>query len=267
MIIYSDYGDNMVSLFRLKGRALQIGNLSLFALVFFTSVMLTLTVNLLPVIYLKSAENYIREFFGERAVYVNLAYALFSYFFVFSVFGAINLGIKRFFLKKAQKKNFTSQDIFFYFKPKKFFRYIFYALRINLIRLAIFVFCILPCLGCVCLLYSFSSRGVSALVCLSLAVTAVCLFINGVIFYSSFFSSFFLCDYCFIEGSFVSFSHLIAMSQKLMCGRKSLLTKLKLSFGGWFIFCFLIIPIPFVWSYYNQCLAVAAADFMKENRG
>lgn len=202
-------------------------------------------------------------YLGDYGIFVNLGFALFAYLFLFSVYSAIRLGTKRFFFRRAQRKKPTSQDIFFYFRPKSFFRCLFYSLKIGLIRLSIFMFCISPCAVCIFLVYNFSHSGVSALVCLSLFVTAVCLFVNGTFFYISFFSSFFLCDYYFIDGSFVSFSHLVASSQKMMLHRKSLLIKLRLSFTGWFLLCIFLLPLPYVWSYYNQCLAVAAKDFMK----
>lgn len=257
----------MASLFRLKGRALQIGNISLFTITFLTAVMLVFTVSLLPVIYIRGAESYVAVYLGDYSSFANLGFALFAYAFLLSIYGAIKLGTKRFFFRKAQRKNPSSQDIFFYFRPKNFFRCVFYSVRIGLIRLAIFLFCLSPCGVCLYFVYNFSLSGVSALVCLSLFVTAVCLFINGAVFYSSFFSSFFLCDYYFIDGSFVTFSHLVASSQKMMIKRKSLLMKLRLSFTGWFLLCIFLLPFPYVWSYYNQCLAVAAVDFMKGKRG
>lgn len=253
----------MVSLLRLKGRALQIGNLSLLTLTFLTAITLIVAVNLLPVIYIKGIEPYVTEVFTEYSVTVNFAVALLAVIFAFSVFSSIRLGIKRFFLKKAQRKHPVAEDIFFYFKIKDFFKCLLYSVRISFIRLLILAFCLLPCGVCLTILYNFSLSGVSALVCMSLLITAVCLFINGLVFYSAFFSSFFLCDYYFIDGTFVSFSHLIASSQKMLSGKKSLLMRLKLSFSGWFILCLLIVPLPYVWSYYNQCLAVAAVDFMK----
>ncbi len=253
----------MTSLLRLKGRALQIGNYTLFTLTFLTAVMLIFAVSLLPVIYIRGAEASVGEYLGNYASLANLAFALFSYLFLLCIYDAMRIGIKRFFLKKAQRKNPTSQDIFFYFRPKNFFRCIFYCVRLGIIRLLVFLFCLSPCGACLFFVYNFSRSGVSALVCLSLFATAVCLFINGIFFYSSFFSSFFLCDYYFIDGSFVSFSHLVASSQKMMLHRKSLLMKLRFSFTGWFLLCTFLLPLPYVWSYYNQCLAVAAEDFMK----
>ncbi len=253
----------MASLFRLRGRALQIGNLSLFTLTFLTAIMLVLTVSLLPVIYMKGAEPYIREYISGYGIYINLGFASAFCIFIFSVSGAMRLGAKRFFFKKAQRKNPTSKDIFFYFRPGKFLKCIYYCLRIEIVRCTVFLLFLLPCAICVWLMYVFSVSGVSALVCLSLFVTAVCLFINGTAFYALFFSSFFLCDYYFIEGSFISFKHLIASSQKMMRKRKKLLMKLRLSFIGWFIMCIFIFPLPYVWSYYNQSLAVAAENFME----
>lgn len=253
----------MVSLFRLKGRALQIGNFSLLLLTFLTAFAMITAVNLLPLIYIKAVEPEVTLRASHYGKYISAAVAVMIFIFVFCIFNSIRLGIKRYFLKKAQKKNPVAEDIFFYFKVRNFFSCFVYCIRIALIRLFLLSFCLLPCGICFVILQSFSLSGVSALVCTALFITALCLLINGTVFYYSFFSSFFLCDYYYIEGSFVSFSHLIASSQKMMSGRKNVLHRLKLSFSGWFILSLLLIPLPYVWSYYNQSLAVAAAEFMK----
>lgn len=253
----------MVSLFRLKGRALQIGNFSLLLLTFLTAFTMIIAVNLLPAIYIKAVEPEVTARVSDYGGYIAVVVAVLIFLLVFCVFNSMRLGIKRFFFKKAQKKNPVAEDIFFYFKVRNFFKCFSYSFKITFIRLFLLSFCLLPCGICFLILQSFSQSGVSALVCTALFITALCLFINGIVFYYSFFSSYFLCDYYYIEGSFISFSHLIASSQKMMSGRKNILHRLKLSFSGWFILSLLIVPLPYVWSYYNQSLAVAAAEFMK----
>ncbi|MBQ3136427.1 MAG: hypothetical protein IJB74_02990 [Clostridia bacterium] len=132
-----------------------------------------------------------------------------------------------------------------------------------MVKAAVFIFSFFPLSVCSFAVYGFSRHGVSALVCISLMITALCLGINGSFFYSAFYSSYFLCDYYFIEGTYVSFRHLVSCSQKNMKGKHIFLTRLKLSFAGWFILCVFVLPVPYVWSYYSQSLAVAAAEFMK----
>ncbi len=253
----------MVSLFRLKGRALQIDNTLIMTLAFFTGLALLVSVNFLPALY----KRFIIPLFDfEREIIPFALNCIFSFIILgiaFGCYSSVRLGIKRYLLKKTVKKRSTSRDIFFYFRPAKFFTAFFYSMQASFVKLALLLFCFLPCIVCFVFVEYFSRQGVSALVCLSLAVTALCLFMNGGVFYSLFYSSFFLCDYYFIEGKYLTFRHLISCSQKNMRQKNTLLTRLKLSFVGWFILCLFIIPIPYVWGYYNQSLAVAAAEFMK----
>lgn len=253
----------MVSLYRLKGRALQIDNSLIMTLTFFTGFALLVAVNLLPSLYL----NLILPVFTVGEGILSVAVDFFAgWLFLataFGIYSSVRLGVKRYLLKKALKKKPSSRDIFFYFVPMKYFSAFFYCVKITSVRIALLLFCFLPSAVCFVTVDRFSRQGVSALVCLALAVTSVCLAVNGGFFYSLFYSSFFLCDYYFIEGSCLSFRHLISCSQRDMRHKSTLLTGLKLSFCGWFALCLLLVPIPYVWGYYNQSLAVAAAEFMK----
>ncbi len=254
----------MISLYRLKGRALQIDNNLIMTLSFFTGALLIFLVNFLPSLY----ERFISGIF-EAETFSYVTDFLFSALFLLIFFGAyssVRLGAKRYLFRKAVKKKPGAKDIFFYFSPKNFFTSFFYSLRISVIKLLIFLFCSFPSAVCFLMVVRFSRQGVSALVCISLTVTALCLLVNGGVFYFLFNSSFFLCDYYFIDGACVSFRHLISCSQRDMRGKNTLLTRMKLSFIGWFAFCLLLLPVPYVWGYYNQSLAVAAAEFMKEKR-
>lgn len=257
----------MVSLYRLKGRALQIDNSLIMTLTFFTGLILLVTVNFLPALY----RNLVLPLFsfGEVLFSVTAEFAVASVFLLtsFGFYSSVRLGTKRYLLKKAQKKKPQVNDIFFYFTPKRYFSAFFYSVKTALVKLSLLAFCIAPSLICLAVVDRFSRQGVSALVCLSLTVTAVCLLVNGGVFYSLFYSSFFLCDYYYIEGTCLNFRHLLSCSQKSMCGKNTLLTRLKLSFAGWFLLCLLLLPVPYVWGYYNQSLAVAAAEFMKGKEG
>ncbi len=256
----------MVSLFRLKGRALQLDNTLIMTLTFFTGLAVLIAVNFLPVLYetfIAPALPFDREIFSDGMSF------FFSFAFLLTAFGlysSVRLGAKRYLLKKAQKKKSSARDIFFYFTGKKYFSAFFYSVKIASVKFLLFLFCFSPSLVCFLTVAHFSRHGVSALVCLSLGVTALCLSVNGGVFYSLLYSSFFLCDYYFVGGSYVSFRHLLSCSGRDMRKKSTLLTRLKLSFAGWFVLCLFLLPVPYVWGYYNQSLAVAAAEFMKEKR-
>lgn len=252
----------MVSLFRLKGRALQIDNTLIMTLAFFTVGFLILLINFLPSLY----ERFLAPAFEAESFssVIDFSFSLLFLLILFGAYSSVRLGAKRYLFRKAVKKKPRAGDIFFYFSPKNYFTSFFYSLRVALIKLLIFIFCFFPSAVCFFMVNRFSRQGVSALVCISLTVTALCLLVNGGVFYSLFNSSFFLCDYYFIDGAYVSFRHLISLSQSYMKGKNSLLTRMKLSFVGWFVFCIFVLPVPYVWGYYNQSLAVAAAEFMKE---
>ncbi len=254
----------MISLYRLKGRALQIDNTLIMTLAFFTGCFLILLINFLPSLY----ERFIAAAFEAEpfSSAIDFSFSLFFLLILFGVFSSVRLGAKRFFFRKAVKQKPGARDIFYYFLPKNYFKSFFYSLRIALIKLMIFLFCLFPSAVCFFMVERFSRQGVSALVCISLTLTALCLSVNGGVFYSLFNSSFFLCDYCFIDGACISFRQIISLSQRNMKGKNTLLTRMKLSFVGWFAFCIFVLPVPYVWGYYNQSLAVVAAEFMKEKR-
>ncbi len=254
----------MISLYRLKGRALQIDNTLIMTLVFFTGGLFLLIINFLPALY----ECFLAPFFDREAFssFADFAFSILFLLILFGVYSSVRLGIKRYLFKKAVKKKAVTQDIFFFLTPKKYFSSFFYSLKTTAVKLILFLFCLFPSAVCFFMVEHFSRQGVSALVCISLSATAICLLVNGSVFFSLFNSSLFLCDYFFISGDYVTFRHLISCSQKYMQGRNRLLTRMKLSFTGWFTLCLFILPLPYVWNYYNQSLAVAAADFMKEKR-
>lgn len=253
----------MVSFYRLKGRALQIDNTAIMTLTFFTGAALLVAVNLLPSVYVKLILPAFSVGEGLLSAGIDFSVGAVCLFMALGVYFSVKLGTKRYLLKKALKKKPSSGDIFFYFRPFRFFSAFFYCVGMAAVKAALLAFCFLPSAVCFFTVDRFSRQGVSALVCLAMTVTAVCLAVNGGVFYSLFYSSFFLCDYYYIEGTCLSFRHLISCSQRDMRNKGIILTGLKLSFCGWFALCLLLVPVPYVWGYYNQSLAVAAAEFMK----
>ena len=123
---------------------------------------------------------------------------------------------------------------------------------------------VLPSILCLVLLGSLTYDGVSFVVALFLAVGGAVLLVNGIALYRRFSALLFLCDYIFIKGEYVSFRQLLSVSLTVMKKEARRLFRLRRSFYGWFMLCTLIFPVGYVWNYYRQTLAVAAAKFLED---
>ncbi len=262
-ILFSDV-IKMTSKLRIKGRILLVSNVGLMSLVLATALMLTVCINFSVLIY----ELFLREALEHRfSLYMpvtDMIVSLLLLMLSFSVYWQIRLGADRFFLRRSQKKGAAAGDIFYYFHPLRAFGAFSFCVRLGIIKLACFLVSFMPFGFCIGFLIFVSERGVSALVAAVLACGGVAFFFSGAVFYRSITSSLFLARYHFISGDCLSFKHLISSSQENMKNNRKTLLRLKRSFLGWFLLCLLLFPIGYVWSYYNQTLAVAAAEFIEE---
>ncbi|MBQ8504047.1 MAG: hypothetical protein IJ491_07210 [Clostridia bacterium] len=253
----------MTSKLRLRGSMLISGNIGLLTLTMITAVVIIFSANLSVLLYEMALRNGAWQFFGEYGDIINLAVASAILLFSFSVYSQIKLGTDRFFLRRAQKKGGTAGDIFYYFHPLRAVGAIAFCLKMLFLKTFLLLISLVPCILSFAVLYLLLKSNVSALVAVCLFAGCVTFLLSGIVFYKNITLSFFLAKYYFIDGSFISFSHLIGSSQQDMKSRNKSLRRLKMSFFGWFALCFLIFPIGYVWSYYNQTMALAGATFMK----
>lgn len=257
-------GDIMTSRLRLKGRNLLIGNTLVMTMFFAVGVMLIMCINMLIMCY----ETYLRENIitltagALSAVDIGVSSAVLSA--SASVWFLIRLGADRFFFRLAEADGGRASDIFYYFNPAKAFEALTFGLRLGFIRLPFLILAVAPSSACFVLLKVLSDEGVSSLVALSLTVGGVLLLVNGIIFYRRFNALLFLCDYIFISGKYISLSQLLSASATVMKKKSRKLFRLKRSFIGWFMLCLFVFPIGYVWNYYRQTLAVAAAKFLED---
>ena len=245
----------MATKLRIKGRMLLIGNTCLLHLILATGVMLILCVNFSVLTYelfLKKSNSRLADFS------VSLLLLLLSA----AVCWLMHLGTVRFFLRRSQGMGESAADLFRYFNPMRSPGALAFGVGLVAIKIFYFALSIIPFGIIFYILVSALHRGVSALVAAFLAVGCVLLFISSVIFYKSITASLFLCKYHYVCGDCISFRQIITSSFQDMEKRKRLLMRLKGSFGGWFFLSLLILPSGYVWSYYNQTLAVAASEFM-----
>lgn len=255
----------MPSKLRIKGRILILGNVTLLTLTLVTAVLIILSANFSVLIYEMAVAEKIRINLGEYEKLINFAVSLFVLLFTFSVYSRIKLGTDRFFLRRALKKGASAKDIFYYFHPLRTVGAVSFSLKILFLKLFFLFISLSPFVLSAVTLWYMLKNNVSVLVAVSLLCGCFAFLFSGIIFYKNIMLSFFLAKYYFIEGKFVSFSHLISSSQEDMKNQRKMLRRLKRGFIGWFLLCILIIPIGYVWSYYNQTLAIAGATFMENN--
>lgn len=248
---------------RIRGSILISGNVILLTLILATALLLMLSSNLTVLIYEMALRHKAQEYFGEYFLFFNFAVSVAFLMFCFSVYSQIKLGTDRFFLRRAQKKGGTAGDIFYYFHPLRAVGAISFMLKFTLMKTALILLSLSPFTLSSVMLYLLLKKDVSALVAGCLFIGSLAFLFSGIVFYKNITLSFFLAKYYFIEGKFISFSHLVASSQEDMKDRTKALRRLKLGFFGWFLLCLTVFPIGYVWSYYNQTMAVAGANFMK----
>lgn len=251
----------MISMFRLKGRGFLIGNFSLTALVVLTGAVFVFCLNLLPEVVLQVSVSYLPNVNGDLIV---AAVSLLLLAVIFLFCSVVSLGTDRFFLRKAQNRGGGVKDIFYYFHPKKVFSAAAFVLRLFAVKLLLLIFCNTPTFLCLFLLVSIWQTSASVKVSLILLVSILAFAANGMYFYCKISSSLFLSRYYYIEGIFLNFRHIISCSQNTMKDKKKTLSKLRISFWGWFISCLLVFPAVYVFCYYRQTLSVAANDFMNK---
>lgn len=248
---------------KIKGAILLSGNVTVMILTLATAVVLILSANFSVLLYDIGMKNRFVEPFGERGVYIDFAVSLIMLFFCYSIYRRIKLGADRFFLRRAQKKGGSARDIFYYFHPLRAVDATLFSLKLLFLRSALLTVALLPFVLSCALLFNLVKNNVSLIVALGLSVGCIAFLISGTVFYKNMSRSLFLCEYYYIDGNFVSFKNLIGGSQEDMKKQIKTLRRIKNSFSGWFLLCLLIVPIGYVWSYYKQTLALAAASFME----
>ncbi len=248
---------------KIKGSILLSGNVAIMILTLATAVVLILSSNLFVLIYEIGMKSRVSELYGSRGVYIEFAVSFMLLFFCYSIYRRIKLGTDRFFLRRAQKKGGSARDIFYYFHPLRAADAMIFSLKLLFLRSALFTVALLPFALSCALLFTLIQSNVSLIVAVGLSSGCIAFFISGTVFYKNMSRSLFLSEYYYIDGKFVSFKNLISGSQEDMKKQIKTLRRLKYSFSGWFFLCLFILPIGYVWSYYKQTLAIAAATFME----
>lgn len=249
----------MSSRLRLRGRRLIIGNTAFMSLFFSVGVMLILCINMGMLAY----EIYLRDMLGTFHGAADIAVPLFLLFVTRLVWLQMRLGADRYFFRLAENKGGVPGDIFYYFNPGRMLSVLILNTLITFIKIPFIILGFAPAFLCFAFISVLSYEGISVLVAVSLIVGGALFCMNGIFLYRKISSLLFLADYIFISGEFVSLRQLVSVSATVMRGEQRSLFRLKRSFYGWFILCLSVVPIGYVWCYYRQTLAVAAAKFLE----
>ena len=250
----------MISRIRLNGRALLIGNTTIMTMLLAVGIMLFICINMAVPGY----EIYIRDGIGDKrlTVFADISASLAVILLCRGVWLQIRLGADRYFFRLADNKGARMSDIFYYFHPLRAFSAFFYKALLSAVKLPFLLVALFPPLLCFFIVNRLSYEGVSSLVALTLVVGCMLLSLNSVLFYRRVSGLLFLSDYIFISGEYLSFRQIFTFSVMTMKAHAKTLIRLKRSFYGWLLLCILILPAGYVWSYYRQTLAVAAAKFL-----
>ncbi len=87
--------------------------------------------------------------------------------------------------------------------------------------------------------------------------------ISGAVFMMIVIQRYFLVPYIRVENPKMKSKEIFALSRREMNGNMKKAFLLKLSFAPLFLICLTVLPIPYVWSYYNQSCALLAKSLRK----
>lgn len=253
----------MVTRLRLKGRMLLIDNAVLISLLLGTTLMFLVCANFFVLLYELLWRGHVETVLTSYVSFADLLVALVIFILSYTVCCQVKLGTDRYFFRQSRKKGASPKDLFYYFNPRRAFGALLFCVKLRFIRTLWLIVAAFPSAMCLLILLNIAEKGVSALVALALAVGTILFIFSGLCFYRNVTASLFLAKYHFIAGDCISFRQMICASEESMRQRKGTLLRLKLSFVGWFLLCLLILPVGYVWGYYNQTLAVAAGEFIE----
>ncbi|MBO5937824.1 MAG: hypothetical protein J6Q79_09500 [Clostridia bacterium] len=247
----------MIYEIRLKARQKQAQCSAILFLSFMITALVVLTVNLFPLVYIST----VKTLSGDNKI-LSLIVSTFLLHICITLYSALSLGVDRFMLKRSENISAGAGDIFYYFRFRNLISMLKFYIAFSVRRLLFYIVLLLPFAICLGTFISLCNKGFSAAVCLVFGVFSVLFMLLAVITFHRISDTYFLSKYKFIKGDYLNLKQLFAISQEAMLPKIKRLRQMKLSFSGWFLLCILIVPIPYVWSYYRQCKACFAAECM-----
>ena len=240
---------------RLEAREKQGECSAILTLSFMIIILSFVSISLIPGVYVVV----LRPIVTSNEIIISAVFSFILLLFSFVLYRGLSLGADRFMLKRAENTATGAGDMFYYLAPKRVMTMFWFSLRFAVTKLLVLVGLSVPAIICSYVFYVISSAGFSALVCSIFGAFTIIFALSALKSYQDVCDSYFLVRYRFIKGEALSFSNMLSQSQIDMKDEVQNLRKLRRSFLGWFVLCLLILPIPYVWSYYRQTLACFAA--------
>lgn len=249
-------GDYMIYKIRIKAREKQAECSAILFLSFFVLLITVLCLNLIPLVY-----NSFRAEIGEPLadVFISAVVLILSTL----IYSALSMGADRFMLKRAENIVAGAGDIFYYFRPEKLISMCFFHICLGIRKSVILLFLSIPSAVSAVVFLVLSDRGFSAAVCGIFAAFTIVFIIVQLFTFRRISDTCFAARYMFIKGEYLNKRQLLAASQNSTVPHIKKLRQLRCSFSGWFLLCLLILPLPYVWSYYRQSKACLAAEILK----
>jgi hypothetical protein len=248
-------GDYMIYEIRLKARQKQAQCSAILFLSFMVTVLTVVTANLMPVVYVSAIKPVVSV---NKIIPVVLSLVFLSFSVV--MYLALSMGIDRFMLKRAENIIAGAGDIFYYFAPKRLLSMCGFYISVYVRKGAVSLLLAVPFSGCGAIFILMCNKGFSAAVCGAFGAFTVIFFLLFIVTLHQVGDTYFLAKYKYIKGDYLNMKQLFALSQEAMLPQIKRLRQMKHSFIGWFALCILVLPIPYVWSYYRQCKACFAAE-------
>lgn len=248
---------------RIRARQLQNGKAAGNIALLFVKVLLTVLPFALTLVLQLSLNGSLAELAAKAVLLLALALA-----FPCAV-SLFRISVARHFFLRAEDKTSPVRKTLCFFNFRRFFGALKFSLCFYALKLACGIVCFLPVFIFGFGFYAFLSAGSSLYVVFSLAVCLLLLICVCTFFYYKILRLFFLSKYIFACRQDIKIKTCFETSAKIMHKSTGTLFRLRLSFALWFSLCVLLLPLFYVWGYYEQTMAVFAQKkleaYFKEN--
>lgn len=238
---------------RLKARQLLSAGTFSAMLILLFQLLLSVLFNFLPLVWdalLSDAQLF--DLLAKTALS-----AVFAVLFLVSWL-LFRYGADFYFFKKASDEKSRLALFFEFWKPKHFYPALRLGISLFFVKLLYFCIFMFPCALFFLLTWYAVKNGCFTVTAMILLLGSVLMLVCSLWFYFGTMRLFFMCKYLFFKNPNLKTKQYLEQSVRLMKNQTRKLFCMRLSFFGWFLLCLFVVPIPYVWCYYKQAMAVRA---------
>lgn len=178
---------------------------------------------------------------------------------------AVCYSCERSFFVKAQGEDAGADELFYFFRPSKFFSALRFFAGAFIIRLVILLFCSVPVCAVAYMLYSALKNSADIFLLCVLSVLVFACAVCSVLTYGKISRLLFLSRYLFFITEKGGALSLFLMSANKMEKYTKKLFRLKLSLFPYKLLCLFILPIGYVVFLHRQSYALLAKEITQES--